>query len=199
MDRPAHLGAMKSWAVLIAAVAAGAASLLLAGRMLRIGPLSSTEVIAPGTALIVRLAQPLSAQSVRLGDVFEAWVVSATAVKGTSSIPPGARVEGRCVAARQGEGDNRPGYLRLALSGLRDSQGRFFPLETTTVSLWENMTGFGSNPAQPTGTVRGAAEVPAQLSAGTGVNSGVAAVRAEGLLTFVLLKPAVVAGHRWDP
>ena len=33
-------------------------------------------------------------------------------------------------------GDSRPGYIRLVLQGLRDSEGRFTPLETTTFSEW---------------------------------------------------------------
>jgi hypothetical protein len=43
-------------------------------------------------------------------------------------------VEGMCLAVREAAGNSRPGYIRLALQGLKDSEGRFAPLETTTFS-----------------------------------------------------------------
>src|SRR5208283_3241398 len=48
----------------------------------------------------------------------------------------GTRVEGRCLAVRRAAADSRPGYIRLVLQGLRNSEGRFAPLETTTFSEW---------------------------------------------------------------
>ncbi len=186
--------------VWIAVVAVGALLLMLRLMTLGFEALGSPEVIPPGTALTVRLVRPLTSQSARLGDVFEAWVVSARAAKGAPIVPQGAQVEGRCVAVRAGEGVGRPGYLRLALSGLRDPHGHFAPLETTTFSQWgSSAVEFGlesievpvrkAPPPQPETT-----HLPAPSQ-----GSSDAVVTPEAPLTFVLLKPAEVAGRLWKP
>ena len=159
---------------------------------------SSPEVLLPGTALTVRLVRPLTSQSARLGDAFEAWVDSAQGINGAFPIPPKARVEGRCVAVRAAEGDERPGYLRLVLSGLWDSQGHFSPLETTTISLSGKWT---TKPGQGAGEIAAASNALAQAkdAAVSASDSNQVVVTPEESLTFVLLRPAVVPSRHWSP
>ncbi len=155
---------------------AGVLCFLLGLMILRSVAPGSPEVLLPGTALTVRLKHPLTSQNTRLGEVFEAWVDSAHGISGASPLPPSARVEGRCVAVRPGEGDGRPGYLRLVLSGLWDAQGHFAPLETTTVSL----SGKG----------------PAHKAVQSAAANAEVVVTPDVSLTFVLLKPAVLSARR---
>jgi len=93
-------------------------------------------MIQPGTAISVRLLRPLTSANAQPGQPFAAYVVAAEAVKGIAPVLPGTLVEGTCLAVRRAAGDSRPGYIRLVLQGLRDSEGRFAPLETTTFSEW---------------------------------------------------------------
>jgi hypothetical protein len=99
-------------------------------------------MILPGTAISVRLLQPLNSASAQPGQSFAGYVISSEAVKGSSPVRPGTLVEGTCLAVRRAAGDSRPGYIRLALQGLRDAEGRFAPLEATTFSQW-GMTALG--------------------------------------------------------
>jgi len=162
----------------LAHLGAGALCFLLGLIILRSVAPGSPEVLLPGTALTIRLKHSLTSKNTRLGEVFEAWVDSASGISGASPLPPSARVEGRCVAVRPGEADGRPGYLRLVLSGLWDAQGHFAPLETTTVSL----------------SAKGLAHKAAQSAANVEV-----VVTPDVSLTFVLLKPAVLSARRRAP
>ncbi len=161
------------------------------------GGWNAKEVFPAGTALTVRLLRPLTSQTAALGEVVEGIIVSSAVLKGEGAIPPGTPVELRCVAARKGEGETRPGYLRLALSGLRDARGHLLPLEATTFSLsaargyglgfdfWDSLSGENSAP-----------QAASHSSVGSGSNTGEVVVKPESSLTFVLLKPAVMAGER---
>jgi hypothetical protein len=51
-------------------------------------------------------------------------------------VRPGTLVEGTCLAVRRASDHSHPGYIRVVLQGLRDSEGRFAPLATTTFSQW---------------------------------------------------------------
>lgn len=151
---------------------------------------TAAEVVLPGTTLTVRLAQPLSSHSARLGEVFDALVVSTTTLQSSAIIPAGTRVEARCVAARPEEDGGRPGYLRLTLSGLWDAHGRFYPLETTTLSQsGEESFEAGKGGLPPSsGSQQQAArlEWPPE-----------AVILPEVDLTFVLLKPLAVSPRGW--
>jgi hypothetical protein len=171
------------------AVAAGVLCLIL--RLMATGPGAWDKggVIQPGTILTVQPARPLTSRSARLGDVFQARVVSAQATDGGAVIPAGALVEGRCVAVRAGQGNAHPGYLRLALSGLEDVEGRFVPLETTTSSqLGNSIFEAGRSPGDTSPI-----EARGKTSRAT---SNDAVVTPESRLRFVLLKSAELAGRR---
>ncbi len=182
----------------MAHLAVGALCFFVGLMILRSMAPSSPEVLLPGTALTVRLVRPLTSQSARLGDAFEARVDSAQGINGAFPVPPKARVEGRCVAVRAAEGDERPGYLRLVLSGLWDSQGHFSPLETTTISLSGKWT---AKPGQSAREIAAASNALAQAkdAAQSASDSNEVVVTPEESLTFVLLRPAVVLSRHWSP
>jgi hypothetical protein len=179
----------------VAAVAVGVACFFIGMKVLGSGINELKKVIPSGTALTVRLSQPISSDSARLGDVFEARVVSSRGTNGEQVVPAGARVKGRCVAVRPGEGDGRPGYLRLALYGLWDDDGHFFPLETTTYSVsgsW--VTNFDREPAGE-GMPQNSFTPSQALIPGSG-NASEAVVPTTEDLTFVLFKPAIIRSRR---
>ncbi len=188
----------KARSVWLAVVAVGALCFFLRLIGLGSGVPAPAEVLAPGTALTVRLVHPLTSQNMRLGDAFEARLVSTEAPRGAPTIPAGVRVEGHCVAVRAGESEGRAGYLRLALSGLRDARGHFFPLATTTLSMTGN---WGLEPAHEAGqtapTQRPVPGVPTQDASALWSNAIEAVVTPGENLTFVVLKPAVIVGQLW--
>lgn len=186
------------WTILGVTVGAGVALLLLGLVPLGFRAEDSKVIVSPGTALVVRLLRPLDSENAKLGDRFEGSVVSAVAVKGPVMISPGARVEGRCVAVRQYDSQDRPGYLRLVLSGLLDPHGHLWPIETTTVSFW------GSPALQGGPGIRREAKDLADtitmsqvISTARGISDRLdAIITPEKPLTFVLLRPAVVASRQ---
>lgn len=179
-----------------AALGTGAVCLFIGIKLLGSGSSESPKVIPMGTTLTVRLTEPISSQTAQLGDVFEARVVSGRGANGEQVVSPGVGVEGRCVAVRAGEGDERAGYLRLTLSGLWDDDGHFFPLETTTYSISGNWV---MNPAdQKAGEDRPAVNSfsVAQGLSSAARNSNEAFVSTSDEMTFVLSRPAVIRSRR---
>ncbi len=198
MVRSEYSQCLTAKSVWVAVVAIGALWVFLKMIGFGSGTPASAEILSPGTALTVRLVRPLTSEDMRLGDAFEARLISTEALRGTPAIPAGVHVEGRCVAARAGEGNGRPGYLRLALSGLRDARGHFFPLETTTLSLtgnWGFEPGYGAG--QTLLTPRPVPQARTQGPSAVGSNAIEAVVTPEANLTFVLLRSAVIAGQLW--
>ncbi|MGO8731399.1 MAG: hypothetical protein ACLQVM_01240 [Terriglobia bacterium] len=122
-----------AWAVTLVA---GVLCLYPGLRMLWSGPGETGKIIQPGTAISVRLLRPITSANAEPGQPFAGYVVSSETVKGSAPVRPGTLVEGTCLVVRKATDNSRPGYVRLALQGLRDSDGRFAPLETTTFSQW---------------------------------------------------------------
>jgi len=166
-----------------------------------LGVSGPTEVMSPGTVLTVRLKRTLTSGEALPGDPFEARVVSIQATKGSAAPSPGSEVEGRCVAVRKEEGSDRPGYLRLALTGLRDSEGRLMRLESSTFSQWgsdEELAGSGSAPELPRvsrastpSMLRALAKARPRL-ARLAASPGEAVVTPESAVDFVVLDPVPV-------
>ena len=127
---------MRRWIAWTVTLAAGGLCFYPGLRMLWSGPQGPGQMIQPGTAIWVRLLRPITSASAEPGQPFAGYVVSSAAVKGSAPVRPGTLVEGTCLAVRRATDKSRPGYIRLVLQGLRDSQGRFAPLETTTFSQW---------------------------------------------------------------
>lgn len=187
------------WTVLAVTVGVGVALLVLGLVPLNFRAADSKAIVSPGTALVVRITRPLDSENAKLGERFEGSVVSSAAVRGPVLIPSGARVEGRCVAVSQGDGQERPGYLRVALSGLFDPQGHLWPIETTTVSLWGGSPGVPSTSERSNGAkiLADNGAVSQVISTARGIRESLdAIITPEKTLTFVLLKPAVVASQQ---
>jgi len=168
-----------------------------------LGVSGPTEVMSPGTVLTVRLKRTLTSGEAIPGDPFEARVVSIQATKGSAAPSPGSEVEGRCLAVRKEEGSDRPGYLRLALTGLRDSEGRLMQLESSTFSQWcgdderrDSADAFesprvsrASTPGSPPGPAPAAVKARPRLTP----SPGEAVVTPQSALDFVVLDPVPVA------
>jgi hypothetical protein len=151
-------------------------------------------MIQPGTAISIRLLQPLTSANAEPGQPFAAYVVAAEAVKGSAPVLPGTLVEGTCLAVRRAAGDSRPGYIRLVLQGLRDSEGRFAPLETTTFSEWGGPDR-GSRRAVGDGARVGsrlALPIEGKASSNQLLASLDALLPTEENIKFVVLKPSMI-------
>jgi hypothetical protein len=88
----------------------------------------------------------------------------------------------------------RPGYIRLVLQGLRDSEGRFAPLETTTFSEWGGLDR-GSRRAVGNGDRIGsrlALPIEGKASSGQLLASVDALLPTEENIKFVVLKPSII-------
>ncbi|HZO99312.1 MAG TPA: hypothetical protein VFD30_03365 [Terriglobia bacterium] len=194
MDRAHREGPVGGWAVLGVTLGVGVALVVLGLIPINFRAADSKVIISPGTALVVRIIHPLDSENAKMGDRFEGSVVSAISVRGPALIPTGARVEGRCVAVRQGDGDEHPGYLRVVLSGLLDPHGHVWPIETTTVSLWGSPGPLHEEPSSQRKVLADNVAVSRVLSTARDVRENLEAIiTPEKTLTFVLLKPAVVA------
>jgi len=162
--------------------------------MLWSGPGETEQIIQPGTAISVRLLRPITSASAEPGQPFAGYVVSSEAVKGSAPVRPGTLVEGTCLVVRKAADNSRPGYIRLALQGLRDYDGRFAPLETTTFSQWGRPEQ-GSHRAVGTGEEIGI-RLAMPVEARTPSNQLLAAVDAllptEENIKFVVLTPSLI-------
>ena len=184
------------WALGMAAIAIGVACLFSGPGSFWFGTVGSSEVVPPGTVLTVRLAHALSSKTLRLGELFEGRIISTDSMRGTPGIPPGTRVAGRCVAVRKAEGQGHSGYLRLAISGLYDSQGNLAPVSTTTFSQWgDRPIGLASYSAPVATSEENAWGRVSESVAEQAGNSGEAVVTPEALLTFTLLEPVAMTGR----
>ncbi len=186
-----------------AALALLAFCVLVGFRTSWLGVSGPTELMSPGTVLTVHLEHTLTSGEALPGDSFEARVVAIQATKGSATPSPGSEVEGRCVAVRKEEGSDRPGYLRLALTGLRDSEGRVMQLESSTFSQWGNdderrdsgsaselpRVSRASTPGRPPGPAPAAAKARPGLTP----SPGEAVVTPQSAVDFVVLDPVPVA------
>jgi len=185
---------MRRWIAWTATLLAGALCFYPGLRMLWFGPWGTGQMIQPGTAISVRLLRPLTSANAEPGQPFAAYVVAAEAVKGSAPVLPGTLAEGTCLAVRRAAGDSHPGYIRLVLQGLRDSEGRFAPLETTTFSEWGgpdhgrrravgNRERAGSQLALPTEGKASSNQLLASVDA---------LLPTEENIKFVVLKPSII-------
>jgi len=95
--------------VLPVSLAAGI-SLVLMVKHLTHGSPRSTELIPPGTVLVIRLNQRLTSRTAHIGDRFKARLA---VVKGAASVHSGLWVEGECLAARKALPGRRVGGLHF--------------------------------------------------------------------------------------
>jgi hypothetical protein len=163
-------------------------------RMLWSGPGETGQIIQPGTAICVRLLRPITSANAEPGQPFAGYVVSSETVKGSAPVRPGTLVEGTCLVVRKATDNSRPGYIRLVLQGLRDSEGRFAPLETTTFSVWGGPDR-GSRRAVGNGERVGsrlALPIEGKASSNQLLASVDALLPTEENIKFVVLKPSLI-------
>jgi hypothetical protein len=185
---------MRRWIAWTATWVVGGLCLYPGIRTLWSGPWGGGQMIQPGTAISVRLLRPITSASAEPGQPFAGYVVSSEAVKGSTPVRPGTRVEGTCLAVRRASGHSRPGYIRVALQGLRDAEGRFTPLETTTFSQWGGPD-LGSCPTVGNGEKSGdrlALPVEGKTASNQLLASADALLPTEENIKFVVLKPSLV-------
>ena len=185
---------MRRWIAWTITLVAGGLCFYPGLRMLWSGPWETGQMIQPGTAISVRLLRPITSASAEPGQHFAGYVVSSEAVKGSVPVRPGTLVEGACLAVRRAAGNSRPGYIRLALQGLRDSEGRFAPLETTTFSQWGGPDHGGRRAVGNVGKIGDPLTLPVEEK--TSSNQLLAAADAllptEKDIKFVVLKPSII-------
>ena len=92
---------MRRWIAWTVTLVAGGFCFYPGLRMLWSGPWGSGEMIQSGTAISVRLLQPITSASAQSGQAFAGYVVSSEAVKGSALVRPGMLVEGTCLAVRR--------------------------------------------------------------------------------------------------
>jgi hypothetical protein len=173
-----------------AILASGLVGSLLIVKQLLTRSVAPAHVIPAGTVLVIHLTHPLTSRTAQLGDRFQARL---EAVKGAVGIPPGLSVEGECLASRKARRGQSAGYLRLVLSGLRDSRGHKLQIQTVTLSRWGDRV-LGANTglkALPRSTERDFGSQPPQQS-----QSPEAVVHPEERLSFALMEPVVLSGQR---
>jgi hypothetical protein len=176
--------------VLTASMIAGAVLVALLVRRSIFGSGHGSEVIPQGTVLVVRLTEPLSSRTTRLGDKFHGHLDT---VKGTVAVHTGLRVEGLCVAAQKAIQGLRGGYLRLALSGLQDREGHRLPVQTATVIVWGNRTEQGGpSPIVTMGSTSRDRPLPTTAEG----KMREAVVGPPTQLSFMLIEPLIVTGHQ---
>jgi hypothetical protein len=176
--------------VLTASMIAGAVLVALLVRRSIFGSGHGSEEVPQGTVLVVRLTEPLSSKTTRLGDKFHGHLDT---VKGTVAVHPGLQVEGLCVAAQKAVPGLRGGYLRLALSGLQDREGHRLPVQTATVSVWGNGTEQGEpSPSVAMGTTWRDRPLPATVDG----KMREAVMAPPTQMSFMLIEPLITTGHQ---
>lgn len=88
--------------------------------------------IPRGSAIFVRLQEPISSATATEGQTFIAVLDEPLAVDGETVAPQGASVSGRVVAARQSGHLHDAGYLRLTLSSVTVG-GKVMPVQTSSI------------------------------------------------------------------
>ena len=87
--------------------------------------------VPAGTPITVRLLQPISSASARVGQTFEGVMDDNIVLDGQILVERGARVRGRVVESSARRVNHSPGYLRLALAEIA-IDGRTRVLRTYT-------------------------------------------------------------------
>jgi len=89
-------------------------------------------MVPEGTFLTVRLTRPLSSVSAHAGDGFEGEIDEPIVVDQQTLLPRGAKVSGRVVDAKSGDGPRSPGYLRVTLVSV-NAAGRTILIDTSSI------------------------------------------------------------------
>lgn len=191
------MGRWVAWAVTLLA---GGLCFYAEMRILSSDRWQTGRVVLPGTALSVRLLQPLTSANAKLGQSFVGYVVGSETVRGSAPVRPGTLVEGTCLAVRKAEDAAHPGDVRLALKGMVDAAGRFEPLETTTVSLWGSGDAYGLGSVPLEGRGHSPPGLPAERQGNQiqSLETAEALLARENSIKFVVLKPFSFSRPPWS-
>jgi hypothetical protein len=154
---------------------------------------SSEKVLPAGSIITVRVQRTLTSGSQRVGDEFEARVVSARTADGRHLPIEGAWARGRCVAVRAKENPARSGYLRLSLTDLHDRQGHVSALLTTAVSQWGNSGGTTNLEAPSLDRLQPPMQVGGSKAESRSPSAKEANITPETPIEFALLQPVAAA------
>lgn len=169
---------------------------------------SELLTVPAGTPIEVRMEQTLASNQSNSGDRFEATVVHPITVDGKPVIPPGARVEGVVVDARESGNLKGVARLRLALDSVEVS-GASYELHTGDVARygpnhkkrnWEYIGGGGGGGALIGALAGGGKGALIGGPVGAGAGLAVAAltgrrdirIPAETILVFELSQPVSI-------
>jgi hypothetical protein len=89
-------------------------------------------MVPEGTFLTVRLSRPLSSVSAHAGDGFEGAIDEPIVVDQQTLLARGAKVSGRVLDAKSGDGPRSPGYLRVTLVSV-NAAGKTILIDTSSV------------------------------------------------------------------
>ena len=164
--------------------------------------------LPPGTVLPVTIDTPLSSETSRPGEQFDATVYSPVMVDGKTVIPSGAQATGRVVEAKPSGRLSSPGQLEITLTSIT-VDGRSYDIEAGDASrsgrshTKHNLTFIGGGAAAGTliGAIAGGGKgalIGSLVGAGGGTAAAAATgkmavqIPAETRLSFALLQPLTV-------
>ncbi|MBV8570474.1 MAG: hypothetical protein JO319_07665 [Acidobacteriaceae bacterium] len=148
-------------------------------------PVPATLTIQAGTYITVRLNEPLSSKTNRVGDAFAATLASPVVVNGIVVAEPGQTVGGRVALAEQSHAGST-GRLGLQLTTLTLVDGQVVPLATQFISRQGGTTPTGQEVGTVAATTGLGAAIGAAADWGTGAAIGAGAGAVAGLVGVLL-------------
>jgi hypothetical protein len=102
------------------------------GSAANVSPLHSVSRLPEGTPVTIRLRNPVSSDSARVGDRFQGVLDDNVVIDGQTAAPRGSDVTVRVLAAKASGRRHDPGYLRVAVVSLSIA-GKVIPIETSSL------------------------------------------------------------------
>jgi hypothetical protein len=103
-----------------------------AGTGSNVPQLHSASTLPEGTPLTIRLRNPISSDSARVGDRYQGSLDDNVVIEGQTAVPRGSDVTVRVLAAKAAGPRHDPGYLRVAVVSLSIA-GKVIPIETSSL------------------------------------------------------------------
>ena len=88
--------------------------------------------IPEGTPITIRLQDAVSSTSSKAGDGFGGTLDDPIVIEGQELVSRGTSVTGKVLASKASGGMHNPGYLRIALVGIK-ANGQLVPIETSSL------------------------------------------------------------------
>jgi hypothetical protein len=90
--------------------------------------------VPENTPVSVRMLRTISSSNASPGEIFEAELASPIEVNGRVAFLKGARVQGRVVTTESSGRLENPGYLKLTLDSIQETDGKWIAVSTTSIS-----------------------------------------------------------------